>query len=69
MGKIKELLKDVRDTILDLHKAGMHYKTISNKHGQNTFWLLGRFYGNLRNIKWPSHNLGLELHAMPCLMG
>src|SRR4029434_18616 len=28
MGKTKELTKDVRDKIVDLHKAGMGYKTI-----------------------------------------
>ncbi|KAK3518407.1 hypothetical protein QTP70_000608 [Hemibagrus guttatus] len=31
MGKTKELSKDVRDKIVDLHKAGMGYKTISKK--------------------------------------
>ncbi len=29
MAKTKELSKDVRDTIVDLHKAGMGYKTIA----------------------------------------
>ena len=29
MGKTKELPKDVRDKVVDLHKAGMGYKTIS----------------------------------------
>ncbi|XP_069591681.1 demethylrebeccamycin-D-glucose O-methyltransferase-like [Ranitomeya imitator] len=29
MGKNKELYKDVRDKIIDLHKTGMGYKTIS----------------------------------------
>ncbi|KAK3529096.1 hypothetical protein QTP70_016528, partial [Hemibagrus guttatus] len=31
MGKTKELSKDMRDKIVDLHKAGMGYKTISKK--------------------------------------
>ncbi|XP_068089509.1 uncharacterized protein [Hyperolius riggenbachi] len=31
MGKTKELSKDVREKIVDLHKAGMSYKTISKK--------------------------------------
>ncbi|XP_036374298.1 podocan [Megalops cyprinoides] len=35
MGKTKELSKDVRDTIVDLHKAGMGYKIISKKLGVN----------------------------------
>ncbi len=29
MAKIKELSKDVRDKIVDLHKAGMGYKIIA----------------------------------------
>ncbi|KAJ8356349.1 hypothetical protein SKAU_G00191430 [Synaphobranchus kaupii] len=31
MGKTKELSKDVRDKIVDLHKAGMGYKTIGKQ--------------------------------------
>src|SRR4029434_7084960 len=34
MGKSKELSKDVRDKIVDLHKAGMGYKTISKQLGE-----------------------------------
>ncbi|CAJ0963147.1 unnamed protein product, partial [Ranitomeya imitator] len=34
MGKTKELSKDVRDKIIDLHKAGMGYKTISKTLGE-----------------------------------
>ncbi|KAJ8381074.1 hypothetical protein SKAU_G00018520 [Synaphobranchus kaupii] len=33
MGKTKELSKDVRDKIVDLHKAGMGYKTIGKQLG------------------------------------
>ncbi len=29
MAKTKELSKDVKDKIVDLHKAGMGYKTIA----------------------------------------
>ena len=31
MGKTKELSKDIRDKIVDLHKAGISYKTIGKK--------------------------------------
>ncbi|KAK6324747.1 hypothetical protein J4Q44_G00040890 [Coregonus suidteri] len=31
MAKTKELPKDVRDKIVDLHKAGMGYKTIAKQ--------------------------------------
>ncbi|KAI4904917.1 hypothetical protein NFI96_033159, partial [Prochilodus magdalenae] len=34
MGKTKELSKDVRDKIMDLHKAGMGYKTLSKTLGE-----------------------------------
>ncbi len=34
MGKNKELSKDIGDKIVDLHKAGMGYKTISKKLGE-----------------------------------
>ncbi|MCJ8730314.1 hypothetical protein PDJAM_G00182870 [Pangasius djambal] len=34
MDKTKELSKDIRDKIVDVHKAGMGYKTISKKFGE-----------------------------------
>ncbi len=34
MAKTKELSKDVRDKIIDLHKAGMGYKTIAKQLGE-----------------------------------
>ena len=34
MGKTKELSKDIRDKIVDLHKAGMVYKKISKQLGE-----------------------------------
>ncbi len=34
MGKPKELSKDTRDKIVDLHKAGMGYRTISKQLGE-----------------------------------
>ena len=34
MGKRKELSKDIRDKIVDLHKAGMGYKKISKQLGE-----------------------------------
>ncbi len=34
MTKTKELSKDVRDKIVDLHKAGMGYKTIDKQLGE-----------------------------------
>ncbi len=33
-AKTKELSKDVRDKIVDLHKAGMGYKTIAKQLGE-----------------------------------
>ena len=34
MGKTKEFTKDVRDKIVDLHKAGIGYKTIGKQLGE-----------------------------------
>ena len=34
MAKTKELSKDVMAKIVDLHKAGMGYKTIANQLGE-----------------------------------
>ncbi len=34
MGKTKELSKDTRDEIVDLHKAGMGYRTIGKQLGE-----------------------------------
>ena len=34
MGKTKELSKDIRDKIVDLHKPGMGYKKISKQLGE-----------------------------------
>ncbi len=34
MAKTKELSKDVRDKIVDLHKPGMGYKTIDKQLGE-----------------------------------
>ncbi len=37
MAKTKELSKDVRDKIVDLHKAGMGYKTNAKQLGDNSW--------------------------------
>ncbi len=34
MGKTNELSKDTRDKIVDLHKAGMGYRTIGKQLGE-----------------------------------
>ena len=60
MGKTKELSKDVRDKIVDLHKAGMGYKTIGKQ--------LMRLFVNGSNIqhrqawRWKHYALGLFLY-------
>ncbi len=42
MAKTKELSKDVRDKILDLHKAGMGYKTNAKQLGELQLFANGR---------------------------
>ena len=34
MAKTRELCKDIRDTIVDLHTAGMGYRTIGKQLGE-----------------------------------
>src|SRR4029434_5148721 len=54
MGKTKELAKDVRDKTVDLHKAGMGYKTISKQLGekQTTLGAIIR--------KWTQHETSVD---------
>ncbi len=49
MAKTKELSKDVRDKIIDLHKAGMGYKTIAKQLGEKvtTVWKKHKITVNL----------------------
>src|SRR4029434_5034893 len=62
MGKTKELSKDIRDKIVDLHKAGMGYKTISKQLGgkQTTVGAIIR--------KWQQHQTTVNraLYVSPC---
>ncbi len=60
MAKTKEQLsKDVRDKIVDLHKAGMGYKTIAKQLGEKVT-TVGEI---IRKWKKLSISLGLGLHA------
>ena len=34
MAKIRELCKDIRDETVDLHKAGMGYRTVGKQLGE-----------------------------------
>ena len=55
MGKTTELSKDIRDQIVDLHKAGMGYKKISKQ--------LGEKLTNVGAIirKWKKHKVTANL--------
>ncbi len=61
MAKTKELSEDVRDKIVDLHKAGMGYKTIAKQLGENVT-TVGVIIRKLKKQKL-SISLGLGLHA------
>ncbi|KAJ8374841.1 hypothetical protein SKAU_G00054210 [Synaphobranchus kaupii] len=52
MGKTKELSQDVRDKIVDLHKAGMGYKTIGKQ--------LGEKETTVGNPKWKKHKMTIN---------
>ena len=56
MEKTKKLSKDIRDKIVDLHKAGMGYKKISKQLGEK---LLEQLLENGRNTKSPPMSLDL----------
>ncbi len=62
MAKTKELSKDVRDKIVDLHKAGMGYKTIAKQLGEKvtTVGVIIR--------KWKKHKITVNLPRIgaPC---
>ncbi len=55
MVETKELSKDVRDKIVDLHKAGMGYKTIAKQLGEKvtTFGVIIH--------KWKKHKITVNL--------
>ena len=55
MGKTKELSKDIRDKIVDLHKAGMGYKKISKQLGEK-LTTVGAIIG-----KWRKHKVTANL--------
>ncbi len=59
MGKTKEPSKDIRDKIVDLHKAGMGYKTISKELGEKEI-TLGAFIR-----KWKKYKITINLSGAP----
>ncbi len=62
MAKTKELSKDVRDKIADLHKAGKGYKTIAKQLGEKVTTV----GVNIR--KWKKHKITVNLArtGAPC---
>ena len=62
MGKKKELSKDIRDKIVDLHKAGTGYKKISKQLGEKLTTV-----GTIIR-KWKEHkvNAYLPWSGAPC---
>ncbi len=62
MAKTKELSKDVRDTIVDLHKAGMGYKIIAKQLGEKVTTV-----GAIIR-KWRKHKITVKIprSGAPC---
>ncbi len=62
MAKTKELSKDVRDKIVDLHKAGMGYKTIVTQLGEKVTTVGAIIH------KWKKHKITVILlrTSAPC---
>ena len=63
MGKTKELSKDIRDKIVDVHKAGMGYKKISKQLGEK----LTTVGAIIR--KWKKHKVFLPHRQSPLVWG
>ncbi|KAK3522863.1 hypothetical protein QTP86_005666 [Hemibagrus guttatus] len=59
MSKTKELSKDVRDKIVDLHKAGMGYKTIAKQLGEKVTTV------GVIIHKWKKHKITVSLLRSP----
>ena len=68
MGKTKELSKDMRDKIVDLHKAGMGYKKISKQLGEK-LTTVGAMIRRWKKHKVTKISFGLGLHARSRLVG
>jgi len=60
MAKTKELSKDLRDKIVDLHKAGIGYKTIAKQLGEKLTTVGAIIH---KKYKITSISFGLGLHA------
>ncbi len=62
MAKTKELFKDVRDKTVDLHKAGMDYKTIAKHLGEKVTTVSTVFVSTVK------HNITINLSRSwaPC---
>ncbi len=63
MAKTKELSKDVREKIVDLHKAGMGYKTIVNQLGEKVTTV-----GAIIR-KWKKHKITVNLSRSEAPLG
>ncbi len=67
MGKTKELSKDTRDKIVDLHKAGMGYRTIGKQLGEKATTVIiatvGAIIKKLKKFKMTVH---LPRTGAPC---
>ena len=62
MAKTKELSKDVRDKIVDLHKAGMDYKNITKQLGEKVT-TVGAI---IRKLKKHKITVNLPRPVSPC---
>ena len=62
MVKTRELCKDIRDKIVDLHKAGMGYRTIGQQLGEKAT-TVGAIIRKWKKCKMTSITLGLGFHA------
>ena len=62
MAKTRELCKDIRDKIVDLHKAGMGYTTIGKQLGEKAT-TVGAIIGKWKKLKM---TFNLPRSGAPC---
>ncbi len=63
MAKTKELSKDIKDKIVDLHKAGMDYKTIAKQLDEKVMRTVGAI---IRKWKKRIITINLTRTGAPC---
>ncbi len=68
MAKTKEMSKDVRDKIVDLHKAGMGYKTIAKQLGDNSWCDYSQMEETQKTVSLPRSGAPCKISPVSMIM-